>query len=116
MVTLPASIAADDLVGWRFDNTYSRLTETLFAPAQPATARTPKVSILNHGLAEELGLNLGAMSSEAAAALFAGQVLPSAAQPIAQAYAGHYKTNLEVFVNLKIEQLFAVALLDFYSL
>jgi uncharacterized protein YdiU (UPF0061 family) len=47
------------------------------------------VSILNHRLAEDLGLNLGAMSPESAAALFAGQDLPAGCRPIAQAYAGH---------------------------
>src|SRR5207245_8793494 len=34
-------------------------------------------------------LDLGAMSPEAAAALFAGQDLPGSSRPIAQAYAGH---------------------------
>jgi uncharacterized protein YdiU (UPF0061 family) len=45
--------------------------------------------VLNHRLATELGLDLGTLSPEAAAALFAGQVLPPGAQTIAQAYAGH---------------------------
>jgi uncharacterized protein YdiU (UPF0061 family) len=47
------------------------------------------VSIRNHRLADELGLNLDAISPEAAAALFAGQNLPADSRPIAQAYAGH---------------------------
>jgi len=38
------------------------------------------VSILNHGLADKLGL--GAMSPEAAAALFAGQDLPNGSRAI----------------------------------
>src|SRR5687767_6011595 len=88
MDTLTA-FGADNAVGWRFDNTYSRLPDGLFAPANPATVRAPRVSILNHRLADELGLNLGAMSSEDAAALFAGQDLPRGCRPIAQAYAGH---------------------------
>src|SRR5687768_16778002 len=49
----------------------------------------PRVSILNQRLARELGLDLEAISTEAAAALFAGQDLPSGSMPIAQAYAGH---------------------------
>ncbi len=76
-------------VGWRFDNTYSRLPEPFFAPATPAIVQAPQISILNHRLATDLGLNLGAMSPESAAALFAGQALPSDSRPIAQAYAGH---------------------------
>jgi uncharacterized protein YdiU (UPF0061 family) len=47
------------------------------------------VSILNYRLADELGLDLGSLAPEAAAALFAGQELPDGSQPIAQAYAGH---------------------------
>ena len=89
MVTPTTSIVENNAVGWRFDNTYSRLPDVLFASAKPATVQAPRVSILNHRLADELGLNLDAMSPEAAATLFAGQDLPSGSQPIAQAYAGH---------------------------
>jgi len=90
MVTPTASVADNNTVGWRFDNTYARLPDVLFTPAKPATARAPQVSILNHLLADELGLNLGVMSPEAVAAVvFAGQNLPAGSQPIAQAYAGH---------------------------
>ena len=90
MVNLEAVVADQNPVGWRFDNTYSRLPEALFAPAKPAAlVGSPRVVILNHRLADELGLDLGVMSSEAAATLFAGQDLPSGSQPIAQAYAGH---------------------------
>ena len=85
------SVAADNNVGWRFENTYARLPDILFTPAKPAMVRAPRVSILNHRLADELGLHLGvgAMAPETAAALFAGQDLPAGSQPIAQAYAGH---------------------------
>jgi serine/tyrosine/threonine adenylyltransferase len=89
MVAPTASIADNNTVGWRFDNTYSRLPKVLFAPAKPAAVQAPRVSILNHRLADELGLDFGATSSEAVAALFAGQVLPDGSRPIAQAYAGH---------------------------
>src|SRR5206468_7783675 len=47
-----------------------------------------RVSILNHRLAGELGLDLASLSPDAAA-LFAGQALPAGSRPIAQAYAGH---------------------------
>ena len=89
MTTSTEPAADRDAVGWRFDNTYARLPEALFAPAEPAGVRDPRVSILNHRLAAELGLDLGALAPEAAAALFAGQLLPPGARPIAQAYAGH---------------------------
>jgi serine/tyrosine/threonine adenylyltransferase len=78
-----------DAVGWRFDNTYARLPDVLFAPATPAEVKTPRVVILNHQLADDLGLNLRALTPEQAAAVFTGQELPPGSQPIAQAYAGH---------------------------
>ena len=84
-----ASVAEINVVGWKFDNSYSRLPDVLFAPARPAVFRSPRVSILNHRLADELGLDLTTLSPERAAALFAGQELPLGSQPIAQAYAGH---------------------------
>ena len=89
MAVSTAPVAGLNAVGWRFDNTYSRLPDALFVPATPAAAKAPRVAILNHKLADELGLNLGALAPEAAAALFAGQDLAEGSQPIAQAYAGH---------------------------
>ena len=86
----PTGLEADhDTVGWQFDNTYSRLPEVFFAPAIPTKVRAPRLAILNNRLAEELGLNFGDISTEAAAAVFAGQDLPGGSRPIAQAYAGH---------------------------
>jgi serine/tyrosine/threonine adenylyltransferase len=89
MSTPTASVADHNNVGWQFDNTYSRLPEVFFAPAKPAEFRAPRLSVLNHRLAAELGLDLGALPPEAVAALFAGQELPAGSLPIAQAYAGH---------------------------
>ncbi|MCY2968500.1 MAG: YdiU family protein [Planctomycetota bacterium] len=80
---------ASSIAGWQFDNTYTRLPEVLFAPARPAVVKAPKVSILNHALAEQLGLDFRTLSSEAAAKLFTGQDLPAGSLPIAQAYCGH---------------------------
>lgn len=89
MVDVTEPVADDDKVGWKFDNTYSLLPEVMFASARPASVRAPRLSIVNHRLAEDLGLDLGTISPESAAALFAGQELPRGSQPIAQAYAGH---------------------------
>jgi len=89
MDTTTTAVVKNNTVGWRFDNTYSRLPDRFFASAQPVRVQAPRVVILNHRLAEELGLDLGAISPDAAAALFAGQDLPDGSQPIAQAYAGH---------------------------
>jgi uncharacterized protein YdiU (UPF0061 family) len=90
---MTASVAEQNQIGWQFDNTYSRLPEVLFASAKPAVVAAPRVVILNHRLADDLGLQLERISPEAAASLFAGQDLPVGSLPIAQAYAGHQYGN-----------------------
>lgn len=87
MVT--ATIKSESAPGWRFDHSYSRLPDILHVPARPATFRAPRLSILNHRLADELGLNFGTVPPESLAAIFSGQELPQGSRPIAQAYAGH---------------------------
>src|SRR3954471_17757081 len=82
-------VAGEKAVGWRFDNTYARLPAALFTSATPAAVKAPRVSVLNHRLAGDLGLDLAAVPPNAAAALFSGQDLPAGSRPIAQAYAGH---------------------------
>ena len=89
MVNVDKEDPEQNTIGWRFDNTYSRLPDSFFASAKPATAKAPRLAILNRRLADELGLELSDVSPEAAASLFAGQDLPNGSQPIAQAYAGH---------------------------
>ena len=44
-------------IGWSFDNTYSRLPETLLTRIPPTPVKYPKLIILNHELSDELGLN-----------------------------------------------------------
>ena len=50
--------------------------------------------IVNHALAEDLGLSFRDLPERDAAAVFAGQALPAGAEPIAQAYAGHQYGHL----------------------
>lgn len=80
-------------IGWQFDNSYACLPEFLHARTHPVPVRAPSVVVLNHALAESLGLDLRTLSEQQAALLFAGNVLPDGAQPIAQAYAGHQFGN-----------------------
>ena len=96
MANLDAVAAEPQSMGWRFDNSYSRLPEALFAPAKPTAVKGPRLVILNRRLADEMGLDFTQLSPDAAAALFAGQVLPGGAQPIAQAYAGHQFGNFTI--------------------
>ena len=76
-------------IGWRFDHSYARLPEVMFARAAPARARAPKLVLFNHALARSLGLDATAADPQALAATFSGTTLPEGSLPIAQAYAGH---------------------------
>lgn len=76
-------------IGWRFDNSYSRLPELFYARVNPVLVRSPRMVVFNHALATSLGLNAEALENESGAAIFSGNVIPGEAKPIAQAYAGH---------------------------
>ena len=76
-------------LNFAFDNTYRRSLEGFYAPWQAATVPAPKLIQLNRALAAELGLDADALASDAGAAIFAGNVVPLGAEPLAQAYAGH---------------------------
>ncbi len=72
-----------------FDNTYARDLEGFYAPWQPAQVPAPKLVYFNRPLAAELGLDAAALDSAEGAALFAGNLVPAGAAPLAQVYAGH---------------------------
>ena len=74
--------------GFEFDNTYARELEGFYVPSTAATVPHPKLLKLNRGLAEELGLDPDALSSDQGTAIFAGNELPEGSRPLAQAYAG----------------------------
>ncbi|QDA26133.1 protein adenylyltransferase SelO [Paenibacillus polymyxa] len=78
-----------DKIGWNFDNSYSRLPESMFTKLNPNPVRSPKLIILNHPLAVSLGLNENALQKDDAVAILAGNQVPEGATPLAQAYAGH---------------------------
>ncbi|MDZ4099932.1 MAG: YdiU family protein [Methylophilaceae bacterium] len=75
--------------GWNFDNSYARLPASFYEKRQATKVRAPQLVLLNHALAESLGLNAEVLSQEAGAEIFAGNTLPTGAEPLAQAYAGH---------------------------
>ncbi len=82
--------------GWRFDNSYGRLPEPLFARTLPTAVWSAAIVVLNESLADELGLDAACLL-EAGAGVLAGNEIPPGADPIAQAYAGHqfgHFTNL----------------------
>ncbi|MCG6659074.1 YdiU family protein [Halomonas campisalis] len=73
----------------RFTLRYARLPERFYIRFDPVPVKAPRLVAFNRPLAEELGFDLAAFDAEAAAVWFAGNVVPSGAEPLAQAYAGH---------------------------
>jgi serine/tyrosine/threonine adenylyltransferase len=72
----------------RFDNTYARLPERFYTRTSPTPVKAPRILKFNSRLADELGL-APPTDDAMRAAIFAGNVVPDGAEPIALAYAGH---------------------------
>ena len=77
------------MIGWRFDNTYSKLPESMLSRLAPIPVKAPELVILNNSLSKELGLDFSNTSNESLALIFSGNLLPEGSDAIAQAYAGH---------------------------
>ncbi|ABD54719.1 protein adenylyltransferase SelO [Jannaschia sp. CCS1] len=71
-----------------FDNTYASLPDRFFTRMSPKPVAEPGLIAVNRPLAERLGITLGESDAELAQ-LFAGNVVPMGAAPLAQVYAGH---------------------------
>ena len=76
-------------IGWCFDNTYSKLPDTFKENINPIPVKKPELVILNKSLAEKLDLNFSGIKENEISELFAGNLIPSESNSIAQAYAGH---------------------------
>jgi len=76
-------------VGWHFDNTYSKLSNTFKEDIKPTPVCDPELVILNNELAKDLSLDFSKVEKKDLSQLFSGNSLPERANPIAQAYAGH---------------------------
>jgi len=76
-------------IGWRFDNTYSKLPEYFISNTSPIPVKSPELIILNDNLAKELGLNFSLIDKKDLSKLFSGNSLPEGSKAISQAYAGH---------------------------
>jgi serine/tyrosine/threonine adenylyltransferase len=72
-----------------FDNSYARLPPRLFTAQAPTPVRQPRIIVTNDALARTLGIDPTALHTPEAAQVFAGNLIPDGATPIAQVYAGH---------------------------
>jgi len=75
--------------GWRLEHTYAALPSIYFSDVRPTPVADPQLVAFNTRLAAELGLDREVLNSREGAQIFAGNILPPGARPIAQAYAGH---------------------------
>ncbi|MGR6544365.1 protein adenylyltransferase SelO [Paenibacillus tundrae] len=82
--------------GWNFDNSYARLPQTFYTKQGAGPVQSPHLIIFNDAVARELGLNTEELNSDAGAAIFAGNLIPEGAEPLAQAYAGHQFGNFNM--------------------
>ena len=76
-------------IGWHFDNTYSKLSNTFKEDIKPTPVHDPELVILNKELAKDLNLDFSKIDTKDLAKLFSGNLLPEGTSTIAQAYAGH---------------------------
>jgi uncharacterized protein YdiU (UPF0061 family) len=76
-----------------FSDSYARLPEHFFARVSATPVAKPRLIKFNELLAEELGIDTRGLGPDELAAIFAGNVIPPGADPIAMAYAGHQFGN-----------------------
>ena len=76
-------------IGWHFDNTYSKLSNTFKEDIKPTPVHDPELVVLNEKLAKDLKLDFSKINKKELAKLFSGNSLPDGSNSIAQAYAGH---------------------------
>jgi uncharacterized protein YdiU (UPF0061 family) len=72
-----------------FDNSYSKLPDGFYSRQNPTPVAAPALVRFNNTLAAEIGVNAEVLDLE----VLAGNRIPSGADPIAQAYAGHQFGN-----------------------
>lgn len=70
-----------------FDNSFARLPGDFFSVQAPTPVSNPELIAFNAPLAETLGLS--PTDDDELARVFAGNLLPDGAEPLAQLYAGH---------------------------
>ena len=76
-------------IGWCFDNSYHKLSDTFKENINPIPVKKPELVLLNKKLAENLNLNFENLDNHKLSELFSGNSLPNGSNSIAQAYAGH---------------------------
>ncbi|MDQ0655647.1 YdiU family protein [Paenibacillus sp. W2I17] len=82
--------------GWNLENSYAQLPQPFFTSQSAVPVESPKLIIFNRLLASGLGLDVESLDSDEGAQIFAGNLIPEGAEPLAQAYAGHQFGNFNM--------------------
>jgi uncharacterized protein YdiU (UPF0061 family) len=70
-------------------SSYAALPERFFARIPPTAVAAPRLVKFNDALADDLGLERGALDAAALGLLYSGNAVPPDLTPLAMAYAGH---------------------------
>ena len=76
-------------IGWHFDNTYSKLSDTFKEKVKPTPVHSPELVVLNDRLAKDLTLDFSKVEKKDLSQIFSGNTLQEGSSTLAQAYAGH---------------------------
>ena len=76
-------------IGWKFDNTYSNLSQSMLSKLNPTPVKNPELVLFNHSLSKKIDLDFSQIDNKELALIFSGNQLPEGSESIAQAYAGH---------------------------
>ena len=76
-----------------FDNSYARLPEKFHAKLDPTPVSAPRLIKVNHRLAASLGIDPEILDGPDSARVFAGNLIPGNAKPLAMVYAAHQFGN-----------------------
>ena len=63
-------------IGWKFDNTYSNLSESMLSKLNPTPVKTPELVLFNHKLSKEIDLDFSQIDNKELALIFSGNSLP----------------------------------------
>ncbi len=76
-------------INWKFNNTYSKLSQSFREHVAPIPVKKPEIILFNKKLASDLNLDVSEIEEKELANIFSGNSLPKESETIAQAYAGH---------------------------
>ncbi len=82
-------LSVEKCIGWQLEHSYAGLPGQLFSETTPTPVAKPEAVLLNHTLANDLGLEFEEENNATITGILSGNALPEGAFPIAQAYMGH---------------------------